>query len=95
MMKYLKYLLIITIILSSSILTAYAYIGNEQASAVSSANEIEYIKIIVEEGDSVWNLAQKYNSENYSIRKLVSQIKTINGLEQYAIFPGQELLLPL
>lgn len=94
-MKYLKYLIVIIIFLCSSILTVYAYIGNEQTATDKSAEALAYIIIIVEEGDSVWNLAQAHNSGNYSTKKLVSQIKTINQLEQYTVFPGQKLIIPL
>ncbi len=91
-MKYLKYLVIIIIFLSSSILTAYAYFDNNQTRNIQ---ETSYITVIVDTGDSFWNLAQQHNSGNYSTKKLVTQIKALNELEGYTIFPGQELIIPL
>jgi hypothetical protein len=94
-MKYIKYILIILIFLSSSILTAYAYLDNGQSGKLNNDEQANYIMVLVEEGDTIWNLAHIYNSGQYKHKDLMNRIKTLNELEQYLIFPGQALKIPL
>lgn len=55
-----------------------------------------YNVIIVEKGETLWSIAQKYcnNSQNQDPRKLVFLIKNINDLQSSLIKPGDELLIP-
>lgn len=94
-MKYIKYIVIILIFLCSSILTAYAYLDNNPTSKSSDTEQNNYITILVDEGDTIWNLARKHNSGSYKHKDLMKQIKGLNELDQYLIFPGQALKIPL
>ncbi len=94
-MKYIKYIVIILIFLSSSILTAYAYLDGSQPSRDNDLDQINYITVLVEEGDTIWNLAREHNSGSYKHKDLMTRIKNLNELVQYLIFPGQALKIPL
>ncbi len=94
-MKTIKYLLIICFLLATSVLSCYAYLESDNISSPNKLNELEYIKIIVEEGDSIWNIAKPYYNGKSDYRDLIYSIKEINQLDQYIIYPGQEIIIPL
>lgn len=54
--------------------------------------------VIVDEGDTLWSIASKANSESYKkqdIRDIVYQIKEKNDLAMQYIYPGQILEVPV
>lgn len=94
-MKIVKYLLIICLSLTTSVLSCYAYFENDSISNPNIINEFDYIKVTVEEGDTIWNIAKPYYDGKSDYRDLIYNIKEINELDQYIIFPGQEIIIPL
>lgn len=67
--------------------------------ATLSHNEIEYKKICVSEGDTLWNIAKsnQINNtyyKNKDIRYIISDLIEINNLENCNIKVNQELLIP-
>lgn len=65
-----------------------------------SYKEVEYTKLYVASGDTLWNIAEELQATNdyYSnkdIRYIISDIKSINGLESSNIYSGQELVIPI
>lgn len=50
--------------------------------------------VIVQTNDTLWNIAEKVNSNDTDIRNIVQKIKELNGLSDSTIYPGQELLVP-
>ena len=61
---------------------------------VSGNNKSDYVKVVVYPGDTLWNIAQKYGSDD-DIRKTIFQIRKVNNLGSPIIQPGQELLIPV
>ena len=53
-----------------------------------------YDTYIVSYGDTVCDIAQKITPENIDYRHTVQIIANKNSLEDYAIYPGQELCVP-
>lgn len=49
---------------------------------------------VVDTGDTLWSIAAEY-AEGRDIRKVIYEIKYINGLRTSMIYPGQELRIPL
>lgn len=94
-MKIFKYLIIICLLLTTSVLSCYAYFENDNILTLNKLNEGACIKIIVEEGDSIWNIAKPYYNGKSDYRDLIYNIKKINELDQYIIYPGQEIIIPL
>ncbi|WP_050748611.1 cell division suppressor protein YneA [Halothermothrix orenii] len=84
--KVLNY--IITFLLCVVIITVFAYktLGN---------NKVEFKKITVKSGQTLWSIANKYNSYNEDPRKMVYKIKQINNLDKSIIQPGQQILIPV
>ena len=50
--------------------------------------------IIVEEGDTLWTLAERYLPDKIDIRTYIQQIKKHKQLEGSLAYPGQLLELP-
>lgn len=54
-----------------------------------------YKTVIVDYGDTIWDIAQKYNdNSNQDMRMFVYNIEKVNGLKGEMIKPGQVLRIP-
>lgn len=61
---------------------------------VTAMSEDAYTKILVQSGDTLWDLAKTYGPENTDLRKTIHTICTINEIEADEIHPGQTILIP-
>lgn len=55
----------------------------------------EVCEVTVCEGDSIWSIADAYTDESEDIRKVIHNIRELNGLEDAVVYPGDTLLIPL
>ncbi len=62
---------------------------------VEGYDEPKYKEVIVDVGDSVWNLAREYSPKNKDVRRAIYDISLLNNLDTYDIYPGQVLKIPL
>lgn len=46
-------------------------------------------------GDTLWDIASRYSSENDDVRRVIHAIKQANHLRSASIQPGQVLVIPL
>ena len=60
-----------------------------------ATNQNSFIVITVNDGDTLWNIAQKYNNTGKDIRRAIHEIKEINDIKKSIIFPGQQLKIPV
>lgn len=56
---------------------------------------VEYIAVIVEDGDSLWKIAERYIDEQRDIRQYISVILEHNQKRSAEIYPGEVLKIPL
>ena len=49
---------------------------------------------VVQQGDTLWAVAQGAYDDDVDIRRAVHEIKRLNDLDGSMLFPGQALLLP-
>ena len=77
--------IILLVTISNSIL------GLNQASSLTKES---FITIEVQPGDSLWNIACEYGPEHTDIRKTVSNICDINGIDGKNLVPGQSIKVP-
>jgi len=55
-----------------------------------------YKTVIVEKGDTIWNIAAQHTTQQEDIRNVIAVIKQANNLEQSVqIYPGQTLRIPV
>lgn len=55
-----------------------------------------YQTVVVETGDTVWNIAAKHSSSQEDIRNLIVAIRQVNHLDHSVqIYPGQTLHIPV
>jgi len=66
--------------------------------SIAKANRsisIDYCEVVIDYGDTIWNIAREYTSEDKDIWLTIFEIKKINNLSSYDIFPGQILKIPI
>ncbi len=51
------------------------------------------VKIV--EGDTLWNIALNYLPEKTDVRKMVYDIKEFNEMEDFYIYPGDRIKIPV
>jgi len=68
---------------------------NLNAFSLNKEDYNNYIEILVKDGDTIWNIAKKYNSDGNDLRQLVYDISKINDVEDSVIVPGQKIIVPL
>lgn len=56
--------------------------------------EVQYQEVVIQTGDTLWKISQKYKSEREDIRDYVALIQQINKVGSI-IYPGDILLLPI
>lgn len=70
------------------------------AKSTLSHKEVEYTKLYVSSGDTLWSIATDLkNSNDYyknkDIREIIYNIKTINNMESSSLYVNQELTIPI
>ncbi len=73
--------------------TSFAFLLIFHDSA-SGNNMPEYDTIVIAKGDTLWNIAKKYNYDNIDIRSKISEIKELNQISSN-IQIGQELKIKI
>lgn len=63
--------------------------------SAEGAGEMEYVKISIKSGDTLWRLAKKFTPESKDVRKTIHEIAVINDLHTLDIYPGQVITIPL
>lgn len=88
-----------TTILALIILSIILFLGKSSLSH-SDKEQINYEKIFVVNGDTLWNIAldQQQNNPYYinkDVRFIISELRKINSLENGNLQIGQELKVPV
>lgn len=77
-------------------LTLLATSAGNLFTGVNEAASSHYKTVIVEAGDTVWNIAAKHSTRQEDIRDVIASIKQANQLDQSVqIYPGQTLRIPV
>ncbi len=81
----LKFIFVLIMLIASLFFTAYQ---------LQSQPPFVYSEVTVEKGDTLWSIASSFNKENEDIRKIISQIKKINQIDDPVLHPGQKIIIP-
>lgn len=55
----------------------------------------ELLEVVVQDGDTLWQIARRYGDPDMDTRKMVDLIRTINDLPSAVVRPGQVLKVPV
>ncbi|MBS4189337.1 LysM peptidoglycan-binding domain-containing protein [Bacillus sp. FJAT-49705] len=63
---------------------------------LGGSGKSDYIKITVNEGDTLWQIAEEFSNEHtLSVKEFVVWVEQNNGILSGRIFPGDELVIPV
>ena len=54
-----------------------------------------YTSVMIEEGDTLWDIAVRYAVPGQNVSTFVSEIKDVNGLKTDRIYSGNYLIVPV
>lgn len=83
--RFYLFVIMVTIIISS-----IALVANVQGADTSD----EYFTVMVEKGDTLWDLADEYNNTR-DLRQYIRKIEKINQLTDSLIYEGDILKMPV
>lgn len=89
----------ILLIVSFSIIVlcvCFIFTFSAQAQDANTKVSYKYFKsIYIEDGDSLWSIAQEYADEHYSsVASYITEVKRMNSLESDSIKTGSYLIVP-
>lgn len=72
-----------------------AFTGNITAQALANEQDygVRYTKVIVDDGDTLWNLAKDYGNDKQDIREKLKIIKEVNEIDSN-ISAGDIIYIP-
>jgi nucleoid-associated protein YgaU len=76
---------------AATICMVFLMIGGSADAGVPAPAPVEYV---VAAGDTLWEIAEARSGPGDDVRRLISEIAKLSGVEGGAIFPGQVLLIP-
>jgi len=85
----------ITFVTLLSLVLSIGFASISGLADVSGSEVKEYITVQVAEGDTLWDLAQKYGPSNVDCRKLVYEIGKLNNVDASSLQVGQYISIPV
>lgn len=78
------------VIMVTMIISSIALVANVQGADTAD----EYVTVMVEQGDTLWDLADEYNNTR-DLRQYIRKIEKINQLTDSLIYEGDILKMPV
>ena len=88
----IRFITFVTVIM---LVVSFAISGVFNTIKAHSTKEKEYIEVLVESGDTLWNIAKTYGSDDCDIRELIYNICQINNMKASDLRAGQTILVPV
>ncbi len=88
----IRFTLFMTIAILMFFSVAGTIIGLNNAESLTKPT---YSEIIVDSGDTLWNLAKEFGPDDKDVREVVYEICRINDISADSIQPGQTILIPV
>ncbi|MDF2987072.1 MAG: Peptidoglycan-binding LysM [Eubacterium sp.] len=63
--------------------------------SVSGHKEPCYETVTINSGDTLWSIAQQYNSDNRDIRGYIHDIKKLNNLDSSLLIENTSIIIPV
>lgn len=61
----------------------------------SSTYKELYKEVIVNKGDTLWNIALNNMPDGYDVRKMIYEIREFNSMNSADIYPGDKIKIPI
>ncbi len=65
------------------------------AASVHGYKEQMFNYIVIQQGDTLWDISLKYKDDNQEVRKYIYDLKRINNLTDSTLFLGDVLKIPV
>ena len=80
-----------------SILFLSVILGGKLFANVNAKDDFvkSYAQIMVEDGDSLWSIANRYTPEGYDVKDYMDELKQLNHIENDVILAGYTLTVVL
>jgi LysM repeat protein len=85
----------ITFISCTLVIISTLFITFISQTSVSGQAKNNYIHVNVVAGDTLWDIAQKYNHNHKDIRKFINEIMIENNMETAMINQGETIKVPI
>lgn len=94
--RYVVAFMIFTLLIVAGVWIGSSFYHSSKVRAASDSTLHKYYKSIqVEKGDSLWSIAQEYNTYNTkTIKAYIKEVKEINNLDSSTIHEGEYLTVP-
>jgi len=91
-----NYITIFSTIFLSLLILLSVFVITNKADAQGNNKRIKLVKTIeIQEGDTLWNIASKYKSDEYrDIRVYINEIKKSNNIYSDEIHSGSYIIVP-
>lgn len=81
-------------VIISLVIILFFTLYNSKAFSINKENH-QYIEILVNDGDTIWDIAKEYYGGTKDIRRIVHDISSVNAIEGSIINPGDKILVPV
>ena len=85
----------ITFVTVMMLIISFAVSGMFNNIKAQSTKEQEYVEVLVEAGDTLWQIAKTYGNDNCDVRELIYNICQINNIKASDLKAGQTILIPV
>ena len=65
-----------------------------QEEVVSASGQQEVQSVVVQPGESLWEIADRFAPESADLRVVITELVELNGLQTKVLRPGQVLYIP-
>lgn len=94
-LKRKGFFFLISLIFAIAISSMFFGISAKASDSEETASYKYYTSIMIQEGDSLWSLAEKNCDKNFKSKMAyIEEIKEINGLSDEKLISGQYLIIP-
>lgn len=87
----LRFTIFLSMVLLIAVTSVLTIMGQNQAEAMTKP---VYTEVLVQNGDTLWQLAKTYGPTDEDLRKVIYEICEINGITADHLQSGQSILIP-